>query len=362
LRRKVNTGVFYSLVAFSALIAGAALLIIILKPLIFPLLWAAIIVMAAQPLHHHIKKRVKGDITSALATTSILTLIIVIPFVVIVEMLSIEAIQTYNIFQDWFEKRIFPPLELFKSYPLGNTVWQNMNYFLSHFGTTTKTVLLSLSQRIAEFILEHSGEVIKNIFILIIGFVFMVIAMFFLFKDGAKWGRRILEIIPLEKGQIEILRSKFHQMIYAVLYGILLTSLAQGTLAGIGYAVAGVNSPVLLGAATAICSIVPVIGTTIIWIPVVGYLFLKGDTTHGIALGLWCLIVVGTIDNMIRPFFISGHSRTPLFLTILGVFGGLTAFGFIGIILGPVILVIITTLIEFYLEYGKAQVSPPLDK
>ncbi|MBI3584050.1 MAG: AI-2E family transporter [Nitrospinae bacterium] len=358
----MNISVFYALIAFSALIVGAALLIIILKPLIFPLLWAVIIGMAAQPLHHRIKKKVKGDILSALVTTAILTLIILLPFIILVEMLSIEAIQAYNIFQEWFEKGIYPPLELFKSYPLGKTIWQNMNYFLSHFGTTTKPVLLSLSKRIAEFVLEHSGEVIKNIFVFIIKFAFMVIALFFLFKDGAKWGHLIIEIIPLEKKQIDTLRIKFHQMIYAVLYGILLTGLVQGTLAGIGYAVAGVNSPVLLGAATAIFSLVPLIGSTIIWVPVVGYLFLKGDTAHGITLGLWCLLIVSTIDNMIRPFFISGKSRTPLFLTIIGVFGGLSAFGFIGIILGPLILVICSTLFEFYLEYGKTQNSLPVDE
>jgi len=357
----MNISVFYALVAFSAFIGGLVLLVIILKPLIFPLLWAVIIVMAAQPLHHRIKKRVKGDILPAFVTTAILTLIILLPFIVLIEMLSIEAIQTYNIFQEWFEKGIYPPLELLKSYPLGKTIWQNMNYFLSHFGTTTKPVLLSLSKRIAEFVLEHSGEAVKNIFVFIIKFVFMVIGLFFLFKDGARLGHRIIEIIPLENDKIEILRSKFHQMIYAVFYGILLTSLVQGTLAGIGYAVAGVASPILLGAATAIFSIVPVIGTTIIWIPVVGYLFLKGDTAHGIALGLWCLLIVGTIDNMIRPFFISGHSKTPLFLTIIGVFGGLAAFGFIGIILGPLILVISATLFEFYLEYGKTENSPLSD-
>jgi predicted PurR-regulated permease PerM len=348
----MNIGVFYALLAFGALAGGLALLIIILKPLIFPILWAALIGMAAQPLHHSIQKRVKGDILSALVTTAILTLIILLPFIVLLEMLSIEAIQTYNIFQEWYEKGIYPPLELFKSYPLGKTIWENMNYFLSHFGTTTKTTLLSLSKRVAELVLGYSGEAIKNIFIFIIKFVFMVIAMFFLFKDGEKWGRTILDIIPLKKEEIDILRSKFHQMIYAVFYGILLTSLAQGILAGIGYAVAGIASPVLLGAATAISSIVPIIGTTIIWIPVVGYLFLSGNAGHAIALGLWCLLVVGTIDNMIRPLFISGHSKTPLFLTILGVFGGLTAFGFIGIILGPLILVICSTLFQFYLiEY-----------
>src|SRR3989338_1368265 len=358
----MNISVFYALVAFSAFIGGLVLLVIILKPLIFPLLWAVIIVMAAQPLHHRIKKRVKGDILPAFVTTAILTLIILLPFIVLIEMLSIEAIQTYNIFQEWFEKGIYPPLELLKSYPLGKTIWQNMNYFLSHFGTTTKPVLLSLSKRIAGFVLEHSGEVVKNIFVFIIKFVFMVIAMFFLFKDGAKWGHLIIEIIPLEKKQIDILRIKFHQMIYAVLYGILLTGLAQGTLAGIGYAVAGINSPVLLGAATAIFSIVPIIGTTIIWVPVVGYLFLSGNTGHAIALGLWCLLVVGTIDNMIRPIFISGQSRTPLFITIVGVFGGLSSFGFIGIILGQLILVICSTLFEFYIEYGQTQDSPLLDK
>ncbi|OGV95880.1 MAG: hypothetical protein A3I04_08340 [Nitrospinae bacterium RIFCSPLOWO2_02_FULL_39_110] len=353
----MNIGVFYALVAFGALISALILLIIILKPLIYPLLWAAIIVMAAQPIHRLIKKRIRGDIISSLATTTFITLIILLPFIVLLDMLTIEAIQSYNIFQEWFEKGVYPPLELFKGNPLGRTVWENMNYFLSHFGTNTKTVLLSLSKRIAEFVLEHSGEVIRNIFIFAIKFIFMVIALFFIFKDGAEWGHILIDIIPLEKKQIEILRGKLHQTIYAVFYGILLTGFVQGILAGIGYAVAGVTSPVLLGAATAIFSLIPIAGTSIIWVPIVGYLFLKGDVSHAVPLGLWCLLIVGVIDNMIRPIFISGHSRTPLFMTIIGVFGGLAVFGFIGIIIGPLILVISSTLFDFYLTEYK-QIEP----
>jgi predicted PurR-regulated permease PerM len=349
----MDIGVFYALVVFGALILALSLLIIILKPLIFPLLWAIIIAMASQPLHYHIKKLFKKDILSALITTIALTLIILLPFIILAETLSNEAIQNYNTFQDWFERGVYPPLELVKSYPLGKTILENMNYFLSHFGTNTKTVLLSLSKRITEFAAElfikHSGEVIKNIFFFVIKFIFMIIALFFLFKDGDRWGHRIMEILPLEKREVEILRSRFHQMIYAVLYGIILTGLVQGILAGIGYTISGIASPVLLGAATAIFSVVPVVGTTIIWIPVVGSLLLSGQIVYAIALGVWCLLIVGTIDNMIRPIFISGKSRTPLFLTIIGVFGGLASLGFIGIILGPLILVICSTLFEFYI-------------
>lgn len=351
----MNIGVFYALVAFSALMLGLALLITILKPLAFPLLWAVIIGMAAQPIHNYIKKSIKREMLSSLSTTILLTVIILLPFIILTEMLTMEVIRNYNTLQGWFEKGVYPPLELLKNNPIGNVMLTKIHSILSYFGTDIKSALLLLSERLTKFVLESSGEVIKNIFVFMIKFVFMIITLFFLFKDGARWGDRLREIIPLEKEQIGILRHKLHQMIYAVFYGILLTALVQGTMAGIGYITAGVKSPVLLGAATAIFSLIPVIGTTIVWVPVVGYLFLTGNTSYAIGLGLWCILVVGTIDNMIRPLFISGQSKTPLFLTIIGVFGGLAAFGFIGIVLGPLILVTSSTLLEFYLtEYRQS--------
>lgn len=355
----MNISLFYAMIAFSAVIGGLVLLVTILKPLIFPLLWAILIRIAAHPVYYHINRLIKREIISALVTTTLLTFIILLPFIILTENLTVEAVQNYNTFKGWFEKGVFPPLEQLKTNPLGNALLTKTRTILSYFGTDIKTVLLHLSKSSANLVLEFSGEIIKNVFTFTIKFVFMIIFLFFFFKDGEKWVHSIVEITPLKKKQIEILRNKFNQMIYAVIYGILLTGIAQGILSGIGYIAAGISSPILLGAATAIFSLVPFIGTTIIWIPVVGYLFLTGEITHAVVLGLWCLLVVGTIDNMIRPIFISGKSRTPLFLTIIGVFGGLSTFGFIGIILGPLILVISVTLFEFYLEYGRTQNSPP---
>jgi predicted PurR-regulated permease PerM len=139
-----------------------------------------------------------------------------------------------------------------------------------------------------------------------------------------------------------------------VVYGMLGTALAQATVAGIGFWIAGVPGPVFLALLTFLLSPAP-IGPPLIWVPAAVWLFLHHHTGMGIFLALWGICGISMIDNVIRPYFISRGSKMPFSLMLLGVFGGIISFGFIGIFIGPTVLSVIYTLL---MEWSRGKPDP----
>jgi len=127
----------------------------------------------------------------------------------------------------------------------------------------------------------------------------------------------------------------------AVMYGVILTCLAQGALGGLGFWVAGLPSPLLFGTLMAICAPIPFVGTALIWLPGAIYLLIQGQMLPGLLLIAWGVLAVSSIDNILRPLFISGKAKLPILVIVFGVLGGILAFGLSGLVAGPVVLAII---------------------
>jgi predicted PurR-regulated permease PerM len=132
--------------------------------------------------------------------------------------------------------------------------------------------------------------------------------------------------------------------------GIGLTALVQGALVGVGFWIAGLPSPLVFGVVAALFALVPLVGTTIVWAPGAIFLALQGDYGHSIFLALWGVIVVGMVDNFLRPLLISGRAEVPTLAVFVGVMGGLSAFGFIGLFLGPIVLGLLVALFRYESE------------
>ena len=133
----------------------------------------------------------------------------------------------------------------------------------------------------------------------------------------------------------------------AVVLGTLLTAVAQGTLLGIGFAMAGLPSPVVFGVLSSIVSLVPMVGTALVWIPAVGVLLIQERLWASGFLLVWSLALVGTIDNVLKPLVVSGRAQISTLPVFLGLMGGLSAFGAIGMVLGPVIVALMIALLQF---------------
>lgn len=173
-----------------------------------------------------------------------------------------------------------------------------------------------------------------------------VVAAFFFFRDGAYGARRLKVLLERVAGaRGHRLLDVAETTINGVVYGMLGTALAQGALAAFGLWLSGVPGALFLGLLTSLLSFVPM-GPPMVWFPATLWLFSTGEIEWGVFMGLWGFLVVSTVDNVIRPYFISLGSALPLLLVLLGVLGGIVAFGLLGVFIGPTLLAVGYTLLR----------------
>ena len=178
---------------------------------------------------------------------------------------------------------------------------------------------------------------------------FTVMTAFFVLRHWTEILERAERMLPLHPMHTRVVLAEFQKVGKEVFIGTMLTGLAQGFLAGVGYALGGVPEPALLGALTAMCSVVPVVGTLLVWVPVGVGLIVSGHPGAGSFELLWGALVVGILsDYVIRPRLVGGHGHVPTLLTFISLFGGVKVFGLIGLIVGPVVAAVALALVRTY--------------
>ena len=186
----------------------------------------------------------------------------------------------------------------------------------------------------------------------------MLYSMFFFLIDGRKILEKILYYIPLGHEEEELMLDRFRSITRATIKGTIVIGIIQGSLGGIGFYFAGINGAAFWGTIMIILSIIPGIGTALIWVPAVVYLVATGDITKGLILGAYCAAIVGTVDNVLRPVLVGRDAQMPDLLILLGTLGGIFLFGVIGFIIGPVICGLFLTVWEIYGQTFKAWLPP----
>jgi predicted PurR-regulated permease PerM len=209
---------------------------------------------------------------------------------------------------------------------------------LSSLNLDLDAMLLPTVKKVLAATLNYSTGILKDFFSFIFKLVLMVITLFFLYKDGAQSLERFWLVVAVRAELKVAIIEMIRRVLAAVMYGIVLTCMVQGTLGGLGFWVAGLPSPILFGALMAVCALIPIIGTALVWLPGAIYLLMNGQTMHALLLIAWGVIIVSSIDNIIRPLFISGIARLHILVIVLGVLGGILAFGITGVVAGPLIL------------------------
>ncbi len=194
---------------------------------------------------------------------------------------------------------------------------------------------------------------------------FTVMTAYFVLRNWTEILARAERMLPLHPIHTRVVLAEFQKVGKQVFVGTVLTGLAQGVLAGIGYAIGGVPEPALLGALTAACSVVPAIGTLLVWVPVGVGLIVSGHVGAGIFELIWGALVVGVLsDYVIRPKLVGRHGHIPTLLTFIALFGGVSVLGLIGLVVGPVIASVALALLRTYdrelcVPTAEAAGSPP---
>jgi predicted PurR-regulated permease PerM len=168
-----------------------------------------------------------------------------------------------------------------------------------------------------------------------------------------------MRLVPMAEARKAALLEHLSSVTRALVLGLLLTAAAQGALLGIGFAIVGLPSPVVFGVLTAVSSLIPLVGLALVWVPAVTVLFAQGRPGAAIFLLLWSVLFVGLVDNFLRPIFVSGRANISTLPIFLGLLGGLSAFGAIGMIGGPVLVALMIALFRFAEEARATEEAPP---
>ena len=209
-------------------------------------------------------------------------------------------------------------------------------------------ILTSALDQVRQSIVRLAPNVLGSISELLLGLFIMFFVMFYGFREGEGFIRYLKELLPLETTLKDSLFTEMRTVTQAVLYGQVLTAVIQGGLGGVGLLIFGVPNALFWGAIMMITAFLPLLGTPLIWVPAGVGLILDGETTSGVLLLLFGVTIVMNIDNFLRPKLVSDRTSVHPVLILIGVLGGLKVFGFIGMLVGPLILAILVALIKFY--------------
>lgn len=328
---------------------------VVLRPFITAILWAAILCYATWPLYSRLKS-LCGNRTALAATimAGMITIVVVVPFAIVGYSFADEVYQLAQRINSYRNDGIPPPPEWLKSIPfLGQSIeasWSDL------YANTDKVAVLIRQwlNRATPMFLDWSVSIGRGIVHLGLS---MLIAFFF-YKDGPVVVQQVSDGVHHMVGDYgQKIITTVGITVKSVVYGLLGTALAQGIMAGIGFNIAGVPGAFLWALLTFFLGLVP-FGPPMVWIPATAWLFIQGQPGWGVFMALWGLIGISGIDNILRPILISqGGTCLPFALTLLGVLGGLSAFGFIGIFLGPTLLAVAYGLVQEMVRHRKARLS-----
>ncbi|MDD5564035.1 MAG: AI-2E family transporter [Thermoanaerobaculaceae bacterium] len=201
-----------------------------------------------------------------------------------------------------------------------------------------------------------SGKLVLGVFDAVLTFVLVIFLLFFLFRDGRTMAAAAFDMLPTDPGGRRRLSGSLQAMLAAIFRGSLLCAVVQGASGALGWWIAGLPSPALAGAAMGVLSLLPVGGTAIAWLPGAIYLWSAGRVGSAVFLFVWGLVVTSFLaDNVLRPLLISGSEELSTLVVFLGVFGGIAAFGLLGIFIGPVALALAVTLVGVIRQAAEAE-------
>jgi predicted PurR-regulated permease PerM len=347
-----DTGPWIRRIILAVLLGGLLLLgYEVLKPFLVPVAWAVILSYVTWPMHARLRRWLGGSAAlSALLMTFLLTAAFVLPLLWLVDLLRGELGDAYQAVAAYLANG--PPTlpEFLRRIPwLG----ERLQEWLSQVSSDPAALRAQMTKWGGQWV-DEAGRLVGGVGRNAVKLGFALLTLFFLYRDGEKLldqVRRVLEQFLGERVRGYLLAVGATTK--AVVYGLVLTALAQGFLAGLGYWGAGVKAPAALGALTALIALIP-FGTPLVWGSIGIWLLLTGQTLPGIGLLAWGILVVSWVDNLIRPLVISTATRIPFVLVMFGVLGGVTAFGLVGLFLGPVILAV---LMAVWREWLEAQTS-----
>lgn len=347
-----------SILAFTILLALAVFLI--LRPFAEVLLAASMLTVCFYPLYEWIHARVRNADAAAALCILALLVVLLVPLVALGTVVAREARSAYSGIE-----RQSAAYGGWAGY-LGQAADAPVGWISSQTGIPAdeiKSAIAERAQAAGAKIITWSGKLFGNIATTTTDILLTLFIMLFLFPIGERFGQHLHEYVPIQKDRLNLMLETMKSAIVANLYGMIAVAASQGALVGVGFALAGLPSPVFWAVAAAFCSLIPLVGTAFVVVPAVAFLAIGGAYGKAMFLLAWGIFVVGMSDNFVRPMVLKKGIEMNTLAIFLSLMGGVQAFGFIGLFAGPVILtmtfVMLRMLNEERLAWQKAGTVEP---
>lgn len=311
----------------------------VVQPFVLVIIIAGVVTVILSPIDKRLAKLLKRPRLSA-ALLSIATFFLVfIPLLMILLLMVTQASDLFRAATDdtsWLDRLAAFTAPMMESLP--QIVQEEL----------TAIDLGSIGKAVALWAFDNIGNVFSSSTALILNTFIFFLCLYYLLVNRDNLYREALALSPLEDATDEKLLKRIVNTVRGVVFGVLLVAIVQGVIAGIGMTIFGVPGALIWGALTAVAALVPLLGTAVVLVPAVLYLFFTGSTLAALGLFIWGLVFVGLVDNLLAPSLIGGRAHLNSFLVLISVLGGLSAFGSVGAIAGPTVLAALLGLIELY--------------
>jgi predicted PurR-regulated permease PerM len=315
------------------------------------LLWAVLLGSLLAPFASRLAQRLGGKPRLAAAIVTALTILLfLLPVAFIAGAVVAQSAQLLR----RLEGNV-PTLESMQALDVARFPWlqQPIEWIGDHTGLTLQQMqgwVIAGAKNVLQVMVSSGGSVVLGALGTVVSFLLTLFVLFFVLRDGPDIAGKFVRMLPIEEKRRSRLWHHLIEVTRAVFMGIGLTAVAQGILTGVGFAIAGLPSPLVFGVLGVFFALIPLVGTALLWIPGALFLASHGEYGHALFLAIWCAVVVGAVDNFLRPMLISGRAEVPTLAVFIGVMGGLSAFGFIGLFLGPIVLGLLVALFRFESE------------
>lgn len=334
-----------TVLSYGALLLLGYLVILIVGPFAIPLAWSAILAIFFHPIYRKIERRSSPTWAAVLCTLGV-TLLLIVPVLLVLLFAAREAIDASARIRESINSGVpLIPLDIARSLRQHlPQSWQDIDF---------TGPLRQGAEKIASYLASSLGALLKNMFAFFVNLFILLFALFFMFRDGEKILRAVRHLIPFEREIQEEMLSESRDLIFASVAVAMLIAAIQGFLGGIAFKLTGLGAPVFMGVLIGFFSIVPVVGSGLIWVPAALWLGLSGHWGKALVVVAISGGVASVADNVVRPLLLRNRTRLNDLLLFISILGGLDVFGLLGLVVGPTVVAAALGVFRVYMEHQE---------
>lgn len=336
-----------TVLSYGAILLLGYLVFLIVGPFLVPLVWSAVLAIFFYPLHEKILKKMKPT-AAAMTSTLGVTLLLIVPAIVVLVYTARQALEATAHLQSALASHGQGPTE---GLTLRAEEWVRLRLPESWQVMNIADPLQQAAEKIASFLGAEFAGLLKNLVNFFVDLFIVIFALFFMFRDGDAIVRGVRHLLPFDPEiQVDMLEESKELIFASVAVGLLVAAI-QGVLGGVSFALVGISAPLFWGVLIAFFSLVPVVGSALIWGPATLWLLFSGHWGKALLVVAICGGVSTVADNIVRPLLLRNRTRLNELLLFIGVLGGLEAFGLLGLIVGPTIVAAAMGVFRVYMDH-----------